>query len=149
MSTPRTYLLGGAGGGNATADAGLLILRVVVGLSMALAHGLGKIPPSEGFVGFVGSLGLPAPGLMAWMAGISEFVGGLLLVVGLLTRPAAFFVAGTMAVALFGAHWNDLFGDGSFTNAEPALLFFSVAVMFVLTGAGRYSLDALLSRRAR
>ena len=43
------------------ADLGLLVMRVVAGLSLAFFHGMGKIPPSEGFIGRVGEMGFPAP----------------------------------------------------------------------------------------
>jgi putative oxidoreductase len=143
MSTIRTILIGGAGGGNAVADAGLLLLRLFTGLAMALAHGLGKLPPSDRFVDGVAELGFPFPVVFAWAAGLAEFVGGLLLAAGLATRPAAFFVAFTMAVAAFGRH-----ADDPFAVQERALLFLAISVAFLLIGAGRYSADALISRRA-
>ena len=123
------------------ADAGLLILRIVAGLSLALAHGLGKVPPSEGFVGMVEGLGLP--GFLAWGAMFAEFVCALLLVVGLLTRPAALFIVINMTVVVLLAHAGDPFGD-----REKGLLFGVIALTFLLAGAGRYSIDALLRRRS-
>lgn len=125
------------------ADGGLLILRVFTGLALALAHGLGKVPPSEGFVGMVGNLGFPAPELFAWSSGFAEFVCGLLLAVGLLTRPAALFIVINMTVAVLLAHAGDSFGD-----REKPLLFGMVALTFLIIGGGRYSLDALLRRRS-
>jgi putative oxidoreductase len=125
-----------------TRDAGLLVLRVGAGLGMALAHGLGKLPPSDGFVDATAALGFPLPVVFAWLAALAEFGGGLLVALGLATRPAAAFAAFTMAVAFFGAHAGDPFGD-----REMAFLYGIVFVALALTGAGRFSADAALARR--
>ena len=60
---------------------GLLIIRLSIGLSMAFGHGIKKLPPSEGFINGVSKLGLPLPEFMAWAASLSEFAGGLLIVI--------------------------------------------------------------------
>jgi putative oxidoreductase len=139
----RTHdaLFGGEIHSKAT-DAGLLILRVFAGLALALAHGWGKIPPSEGFVGWIGTMGFPAPELFAWLAAIAEFVGGLLIALGLLTRPAAAFVAVHFVFVAFVAHAGDSFGD-----RELGLFFLVTALCFALAGAGRYSVDAAIRER--
>ena len=141
--TLRTLLFG-SGDTTASTDLGLLVLRLGVGLTMALAHGLGKIPPSPGFVENTAGMGFPLPGLFAWAAALSEFVGGLLIAVGLLTRPAAVLVATTMAVAFFLAHGGALTGEG---NGELAFVYLVAAVTLVVTGAGRYSADQVIWRR--
>lgn len=135
-------LFGGDGGGSALADAGLLVLRLFAGLALALAHGLGKLPPSPQFVEGTAAMGFPLPGLFAWASGLAEFGGGLLLALGFLTRPAAFFVAFNMSVAAFGAHAGE-----PFTDREMALFFLAVALLFGLAGSGRYGLDRLLYRK--
>lgn len=122
------------------ADLGLLVLRVGFGLTLAFGHGLGKLPPSDGFVANTASLGFPLPVLFAWAAALSEFAGGLLVAVGLLTRPAALFVAITMSVAFFVQHGADPFSD-----KELAFVFLIWAVGMLLTGPGRYSVDARLA----
>jgi len=142
MKPHHHFLIGGAGGASAVADIGLLILRLLAGLTMAFAHGINKIPPSEGFIGSVDALGFPLPVLFAWSAGLAEFVGGLCLAIGLLTRPASLFLAVTMAVAFFLRHAGDPFGD-----KEKALLFGGIALLYALIGAGRFSVDALLRSR--
>jgi len=121
---------------------GLTILRVFVGLSIAFGHGLGKLPPSERFIEGTGNLGFPLPAFFAWSAGISEFFGGLLLALGLLTRPSAFFLAITMAVAAFLRH-----ADDPFSGKEKALLFFVIFLLYLIVGSGKYGVDSLLRRR--
>lgn len=127
---------------SSVADIGRLLLRLTIGLSLALAHGVGKLPPSEGFVGMVSGMGFPAPLFFAWLAALAEFVGGLLLAVGLLTRPAALLVVGNFVVIYFVA----LAGEG-FLDREKELLFLAGALFFMLAGAGRYSIDALIKTR--
>jgi putative oxidoreductase len=122
-------------------DAGLLILRVVAGLAIALLHGLGKVPPSPGFVGMIGGMGFPAPELFAWLAAIAEFGGGLLLAAGLLTRPAALLLFFHFAVVVLFVHAGESLGD-----RELPMMFWAIALQFLLTGPGRYSLDALIGR---
>lgn len=123
-------------------DVGLLFLRVFAGLSLALAHGVGKFPPSERFIGGAAEMGFPLPVLFAWAAALSESVGGLLLAVGLITRPAAFFILVTMLVAAFVRQAGD-----PFLERELALLYGAVALQFLLTGPGRLAVDALVPAR--
>lgn len=120
-------------------DLGLLVLRVFGGLALALAHGWGKVPPTEGFIGMVGGLGFPAPEVFAWMATFAEFGGGLLIALGLLTRPASLLVAGHFVFVVLVAHAGDSFGD-----RELPLFFLVTAVVLLLSGAGRYSADAAI-----
>ena len=138
------FFFGGAGGANAVADFGLLVLRAVAGLALAFGHGINKLPPSVRFIERTGELGFPFPVVFAWSAAFAEFLGGLLLVVGLATRPAATFIALTMLVAVFGAHAGDPFSD-----RELATLFLGVALLFVATGSGRFGLDHLVRRTQR
>lgn len=92
------------------------------------------------------SIGL-APGLlMALLAGGAEFFGGLALMLGLLTRPAALVSAFTMLVAIFSVH----IGHGLFIangGYEFALALLAATVALTLLGAGRLSLDGLVARR--
>lgn len=140
----RDILFGGAIFESASANIGLAILRIYTGLSMALGHGLGKLPPSEGFIEGTGEMGFPLPGFFAWVAGLSEFAGGISLALGLMTRPSAFFVACTMCVAAFIRHAAD-----PFARKEKAMLFLAIAVAFVLIGAGKYGVDAWVRARGR
>ncbi|WP_207061196.1 DoxX family protein [Motiliproteus sp. SC1-56] len=130
---------------------GALILRVPVGLILA-AHGAQKLFGWFGGYGLEGtgqwmaSIGL-APGyLMALLAGSAEFFGGLALVLGLLTRPAALVSAVTMLVAMFAVHIdNGLFMANN--GYEYALTLFAVTLALTFQGAGRVSLDNLLLQR--
>jgi putative oxidoreductase len=142
MPRIRQLLTGYATAGP-TADAGLLLLRAFAGVSLAFAHGLGKLPPSEGFMTRVAGFGFPAPGIFAWLSGFAEFGGGLLLAAGLLTRPAAALILINMAVAVLLGHAGD-----PYARRELPLLFGFVALCFLFTGAGRYSLDALIRGRS-
>ena len=121
---------------------GLLLIRIFAGLAMAVSHGWAKIPPSEGFIQRVGEMGFPAPEFFAWSAGLSEFVGGIFIAIGLFTRPSAFFLTFTMAVAAFGGHGGDGFGA-----QEKALLYGVLAIFLLIQGPGKFSLDWFIHRR--
>jgi putative oxidoreductase len=136
----RQFLFGSDVTGAPLTNLGLLALRVFTGIGL-ITHGYTKIPPSAQFVEGVGKLGFPAPQVFAWAAGLSEAAGGALLIVGLLTRPSAFFVLFTMAVAAFGQHAAD-----PFATKEKALLYGFIALFFLLAGAGEWSVDALMRR---
>jgi len=120
----------------------LVVLRIFAGLSMALAHGFGKLPPGSQFISGVESIGLPAPAFFAWAAAISEGVGGLCLAAGFLTRPSAFLLVVTMLVAAFGVHGGDPFGD-----KEMALLYAAAFLPFVFAGCGRVGIDQLFGSK--
>ena len=129
-------------GADADPNAGLLILRVFIGLAM-LTHGWGKLFGGlEKFTGYVSSLNVPFPTVSAFLAALAESVGAIFLALGLLTRPSAFLLAATMAVAALVAHG----GDG-FAAQEMAWLYFFPALLFLLKGPGKWSLDRVLSQK--
>ncbi|HYE02298.1 MAG TPA: DoxX family protein [Phycisphaerales bacterium] len=103
---------------------------------VALGAGLG------GIIGMLESKGAPMSTAAAWAAGLAEFVGGILIGVGLLTRVAAFFFAFTMYVGAFMVHWPN-FGLPH-KGMEYALTLAIMLTALVLIGPGRLSLDALL-----
>ena len=135
-------IFGGVGIRSTAGNIGLLILRVFAGLGLAFAHGIGKVPPSERFIAGVVKLGFPLPTLFAWAAGASELLGGVFLAAGFMTRPAAFFVACTMAAAAFIRHAADPFG-----GKEKALLYLCIAIFYFFVGAGRFSIDGFIRKQ--
>ena len=122
-------------------DLGLLLFRFFIGAAMAFGHGLGKLPPSEQLIQGVQGMGFPMPELFAWAASLSEFLGGVLIVLGLFTRYSSLFLGFTMAVAAFVVHSAD-----PFKVKEMALLYLAACVLLILSGAGKYSLDRLIRR---
>jgi putative oxidoreductase len=89
-------------------------------------------------------MGMPFPLLMAYLAKGSEFFGGLLLALGLLTRFVAIPLIITMAVAAFVAHHGQITGDG-----EHAFLFLLIFAAFFFIGSGKWSVDYLLKMRMK
>jgi putative oxidoreductase len=123
-------------------SAGLLVLRVVVGVTFVL-HGLDKLGDLSGAEQLFASLGIPAPGLMAPFVAVTETVGGVLLIAGLATPLVGAALAIDMLVALVTAHLGQGFfaRDGGF---ELVLLLGGASLGIGLAGAGRFSLDASL-----
>jgi putative oxidoreductase len=134
-------LFGGVEYRGVAGNLGLLLGRIGFGLSMFFLHGMGKFPPSEGFISGIGAMGFPAPELFAWASFVAEGVASLLVAVGLLTRPAALLIAINMGVAFFIKHSAD-----GFDVKEKALLFLLFGLIYLFAGAGRFSLDRLIKR---
>ena len=122
----------------------LSLLRVVTG-ALFMQHGVQKL---------FGLLlkanqqwnGPPAIFSQFWFAGVLEVFGGALIVVGLITRPVAFLLAGEMAVAFFQAHFPRSFWP-ILNGGEPVVLFCFVFLYLIAAGAGPYSVDAALRAR--
>jgi len=122
------------------------LLRIGAGL-LFMEHGAQKLFGLFGGVG--GTPGSTAP-LVSQMglAGVLEFFGGLLIVLGLFTRPVAFLLAGEMVVAFFQAHLPR--GGVPMQNGgELPLLYALVWAFLVGNGAGPLSVDSVLGRRRR
>ena len=129
-------------------DAGLLLLRVVLGLVMA-AHGTQKLFGWFGGYGLAGtggffeSLGFRPGRFFAMAAGTSELVGGALLALGLLGPLGPAMIIAIMIVAAVTVHWqHGLFSSNN--GVEVPLLYAVGAAGIALIGNGAYSLDALL-----
>lgn len=139
----KKYLLGTTAESCYLNEFSLTFLRVFAGLTMAITHGLGKVPPPDMLVQGVASMGFPMPEFFAWAAGLAEFVGGLLLAIGLFTRPASLFLGFTMLVAVFGVHLAD-----PFAKKEMGLLYLAISLVFMIRGSGRWSVDYLITKNS-
>ncbi|WP_025686067.1 DoxX family protein [Paenibacillus maysiensis] len=127
---------------------GLLLLRLVVGL-LLVGHGAQKLFGWFGGYGPKGtgawmeSVGIKPGVFMAVSAGLMELLGGALFALGLLTPLAALFITVTMLGAIFKVHGQN--GIWATANGyEYPLVLIAVVVGIALTGAGSYSIDAIL-----
>ena len=128
------------------ADAGLTLLRAVTGVIFA-AHGAQKlfIYGFDGVAGGFAQMGVPFPGVVGPLVGFVELFGGLALIAGLLTRLAGAGLTTVMLGALFLVHLP----AGFFlpNGYEFVLMLAASATTLVITGAGRFSVDAAIARR--
>ena len=128
------------------ANIGLAIVRFITGLVFVM-HGGQKIfvYGFDGVAGAFGQMGIPFAGFMGPFVGLLEFVGGIALILGLLTRPVALGLAATMIVALFKVH----LAAGFFlpNGYEFVLTLLGSTAALVTAGAGAFSVDALIAKR--
>ena len=129
-------------------DTGLLLLRLVVGLTLA-SHGAQKLfgwfggYGLAGTGGFLESIGFRPGKLQAALAGLAEFGGGLLLALGLVTPIGSILVFAVMMVATMSVHWSKgFFSTGG--GIEYTLVLGVAGLSLAFTGPGQYSLDAVL-----
>lgn len=129
-------------------DVGLLLIRLVIGLSF-MAHGAQKLFGWFGGYGIKGtggwfeSMGMKPGALVALLAGLAELGGGLLLALGLLTPVGGILIALTMVIAIVKVHGAN--GYWSTQNGfEYNLAILVIGVALALTGGGQYALDALI-----
>ena len=116
------------------ASEALSVLRIVAAL-LFLAHGTSKLfgfPPL--------SMPMPEPGSLWWIAGVLEFVGGLLLLVGQFSRPVAYILAGEMAIGYFLVHAPKS-PFPSVNGGDAAILFCFAFLTIAAAGPGKWSLD--------
>jgi len=127
---------------SARVSAGLLVLRLVVGLAF-MFHGYGKIQNPYGWMGPNANM----PGIFQALAALSEFGGGLAWMLGLLTPLASLGLACTMGVAV---RLHALVLQDPFVRKDPggsyelASVYFCVALLLLLAGPGRFSVDRLV-----
>ncbi|MEH7403612.1 MULTISPECIES: DoxX family protein [Bacillaceae] len=127
---------------------GLLLIRLVVGI-LFIGHGAQKLFGWFGGYGLKGtggwfdSIGMKPGVTIALIAGLAEFIGGILFAFGLLTPVAGILIAGTMAMAIIKVHAPN--GIWATSNGyEYNLTLLAVAISVVLTGPGKYALDTFL-----
>jgi putative oxidoreductase len=123
-------------------DGAETLLRVVAGAAL-VTHGLGKIADPFGATEMVESLGF-YPGIF-WspLLSFTEFFAGILIVVGFLTRPAAFAATFILLVTVW-FHWISM-GQG-YSGAEKSILWAAIFFFFVIRGGNRHSVDARIGR---
>ena len=128
-------------------DAGLAVIRAGAG-AVFLAHGAQKlfVYGLGGVTGAFAGMGVPLPEVTGPLVAFVEFLGGIALILGVLTR----LVGAALAVNMLGAIVLVHLAGGFFlpSGIEFALVLFAASLGLVLTGGGAFSVDALLTRRA-
>ena len=131
-----------------TARYGLAILRIVLGIAFVV-HGWSKLNGGvDGVAGFFGGmLGIPLPGLMAWVVTIVELVGGLLLIVGALTQIVGILLVLDMLGAILFAFLlrGAPFIENGQISWEKEAVFAAAALCLVLAGPGAWSVDDVMT----
>ena len=120
------------------------LLRIIAGFTFSL-HGFQKL---FGMFGGMGGKGAAAAAFsQVWVAGVLEGVGGVLLILGLLTRPVAFLLCGEMAVAYFKSHFPRGFWPIR-NGGELAVLYCFLFLYLFTAGPGPWSLDRLFRKKS-
>lgn len=119
------------------------LMRVIAGVALAM-HGWPKIQSPLGTVEMVQGLGFYPGAFWAVALAVTEFFGGILLILGLLTRPVALAASFVLLVTVY-FHWVKL-GQG-YKGAELSLIWMGVTMYFAAHGGGRFSLDRLIGRQ--
>jgi putative oxidoreductase len=131
----------------------LLVMRLALGVIM-VAHGYSKVFGGlHRFAQMVGNMGMPS--WLGYVAAFTEFLGGLFVLFGFFTRPAAFAICIDLSVAISKVHWhNGLIGSPEHTGYEFPLAAAALAFALILFGGGPIAIDHILrggssvSRRA-
>ncbi len=145
MGRLRRTVTHGIRGNATTIDVGLALLRIVVGLAFMTVFEKflpknGVWGPQQWFIDDVAKIGFPAPVLFAWLAVLSEFFGGFLIILGLGTRLAALSNCVVTGVAAFIYHKGDI-GQSGLT----ATVFLAMCATLLIAGPGRFSIDGLIA----
>jgi putative oxidoreductase len=143
------------------ADWASLPLRLVLGFGF-LYHGFPKLFSSQGhamFTGMLQGIGVPAAGLMSWVVGVVEVLGGLALIAGAFVAVVSLLGIVDMLVAMFTVHLPNGFNFMNMTGMGPDgptfgmpgyeinLLYIAGFVALTLAGAGAFSVDSLLAAK--
>jgi len=123
---------------------GLAVLRIATG-AVFIDHGYQKMFKMGigGVTGFFTQIGVPMPSVMATLITLLEVFGAVALIVGFLTRPIALAFALDMLGAIFLVQMKN-----GFSKYELEFLLLGASIALVLTGAGRYSVDAMIAGRS-
>ncbi len=122
-------------------------VRLALGIAF-IAHGSQKVLGLFGGKGLTNFIAGEAPFVFmrpSWLwlgaAAFAEFLGGILVLLGLLTRVGAFFIGMTMLVAVLGVHWPNFFAPKGY---EFPLALLAMAIALIIAGGGQASVDRLL-----
>jgi len=142
----NVFLFGGSQQNTTSQDIGILLLRFFVGLALCTVFEKffpknGIWGPQEWFIQDTANMGFPLPTFFAWVAVLSEFFGGILLMLGLFTRPAALLNVGVTFTATFIYHQGDI-GDSGLIS----FFFMVMCLSILLFGPGKFSLDYALRK---
>jgi putative oxidoreductase len=125
---------------------GIALLRVLVGITFLMHGGQKLFMGFHNVAGFLGSVGIPLPTLAAIVLTLVEFVGGIALILGLLTRYVAALLAVDMLVALITFHAKNGF-FASKGGVEFPLLLLVANINLMLAGAGALGIDTLRRKK--
>ncbi|ROR20934.1 putative oxidoreductase [Comamonas sp. BIGb0124] len=127
---------------NGLHDVAYTLLRVIAGVLLA-THGWTKIQDPMSLVGMVEGLGFYPGFIWAPLLAGTEFFGGILLAIGLLTRPAALASSIVLLVTVY-FHW--IVKSQGLAGAEKSILWLAMTFLILVRGSGRYAVDRLIGR---
>jgi putative oxidoreductase len=142
-SRPRLFIPALGGLYAALHESAETILRVAAG-ALLVTHGYGKILNPLGASGMVESLGFYPGALWSPLLAATEFFGGILIAIGLLTRPAAFAAMIVLAVTVY---FHGIVQGEGLMGAEKSILWTLIMFFFVIRGGNSHSVDAKLGRQ--
>jgi putative oxidoreductase len=124
-------------------DSAETLLRVVAGVAL-VTHGLGKVVDPFAAAGMVESLGFYPGVFWSPVLSFTEFFSGILVTIGLLTRPASF---AAMFILLVTVWFHGIAMDQGYSGAEKSILWAAIFFFFVIRGGNRHSVDAKIGRQ--
>lgn len=127
-------------------DVGVLALRLAFGFQLVkVSYENARYPVQKmpEFINYLQSLGFPFPTPGAYVSVWTEFLGGILLLIGFQTRPVALLLLINFSVAVGMAHLNI---NDTYQNTFPSLNLAAVSLFLLLNGAGHWSVDGLRSQ---
>lgn len=126
-------------------DAGVLLLRLAFGFQLVKVSWQNALMPAQKlpeFVSYLTTLGFPFPTAGAYVSAYTEFIGGILLILGLWTRPTAILLIINFTVAFFLAH---IVTNDTYQNTFPSANLIAVNLFLLFNGPGKYSVDNKLA----